>query len=296
MMIAVKRQGNRAFSPMPGARSTPRLDASTTLRVIAFACAGGLAGGALGCSRDLDAGTWKCGTSLGAIDLDDAGTTPFATGPVEMPWSAGFERGFCDYDRVRGFCYGDAESSFEVVTEPVRSGKLAAAFSITTASPGGDHQTRCVREGVLPTDAVYGAWYFIPWATSTPDNWNLMHFVGGDGTGLDPRWDVSLRSLDDGSPALYVRNLMRGPMGVTTDAAGTVPIGAWFHIEFRYLRAPDTTGLIELYQDGTRVIELRDLVTDPTTYGQWYVGNLAANLSPPDSTLYVDDVTIAFPR
>jgi hypothetical protein len=33
-------------------------------------------------------------------------------------------------------------------------------------------------------------------------------------------------------------------------------------------------------------------VTDPTDWGQWYVGNWADSLVPPASTVYVDDVTI----
>ena len=38
------------------------------------------------------------------------------------------------------------------------------------------------------------------------------------------------------------------------------------------------------------------LVTDNTDFGQWYVGNFADALTPPGSTLYVDDVTIRAAR
>jgi hypothetical protein len=33
-------------------------------------------------------------------------------------------------------------------------------------------------------------------------------------------------------------------------------------------------------------------MTDPSNWGQWYVGNLATALAPSNSTIYVDDVTI----
>ena len=41
-------------------------------------------------------------------------------------------------------------------------------------------------------------------------------------------------------------------------------------------------------------VNVTGLVTDPTDWGQWYVGNWADNLTPPASTVYVDDVTIGF--
>ena len=47
-----------------------------------------------------------------------------------------------------------------------------------------------------------------------------------------------------------------------------------------------------LYQDGALLLEVTGIVTDDTDVAQWYVGNLAKALTPPDSTLYVDDVTI----
>jgi hypothetical protein len=72
-----------------------------------------------------------------------------------------------------------------------------------------------------------------------------------------------------------------------------VPIGSWFHLEFYLRRAKDATGEAALYQDGVRVADFPNVVTDDTTYGQWFAGNLADSLNPPDSTLYMDDVTIS---
>jgi hypothetical protein len=63
-------------------------------------------------------------------------------------------------------------------------------------------------------------------------------------------------------------------------------------LEFRLRRASNATGAAALYQDGTLLLELADLTTDDTQYGQWYVGNYADALSPRDATIYVDDVTI----
>jgi hypothetical protein len=81
------------------------------------------------------------------------------------------------------------------------------------------------------------------------------------------------------------------PKGGTTSAK-SVPIGKWFHIVFFWKRAKDTSGEVSLYQDGERVVDLTNLVTDDSDWDQWYVGNLATALQPPQSTVYVDDITI----
>jgi hypothetical protein len=71
-----------------------------------------------------------------------------------------------------------------------------------------------------------------------------------------------------------------------------VPIGSWFHLEFRLLRAKDATGEIALYQNGTLIDERTGIVTDDTDFAQWYVGNLSFSMEGGSSSLYVDDVTI----
>jgi hypothetical protein len=40
------------------------------------------------------------------------------------------------------------------------------------------------------------------------------------------------------------------------------------------------------------VVDFANLITDDTDWGQWLVGNYAEALAPPESTVYVDDVTI----
>jgi hypothetical protein len=62
---------------------------------------------------------------------------------------------------------------------------------------------------------------------------------------------------------------------------------------FLKLRQGTNGGEVALYQDGNVVLDVTDLTTNDSTYGQWYLGNLGSGLTPPDSTLYVDDVTIS---
>ena len=245
-----------------------------------------------GCRPEIDVGTWNCGSSAGAIDADGDGSTPFSTAPVDSSWSAGFEDGFCEYDRREGFCYFAPDAAQAIVTSPVLSGDRAAAFSVTFA-PGSDGvQSRCVREGLLPLHATYGAWFYLPEAPTAADNWNLMHFRGADGSPpLINLWDVSLRARDDGTFVPFILDAINRS-ALTPTAVRPVPFGEWFHLEFTWLRASDATGAVALRQDGELVLEVDGLVTDTTQFAQWYVGNLANSLTPSDSTLYVDDVTI----
>jgi hypothetical protein len=245
---------------------------------------------AIACEPKLVAGTWDCPEITSA----DAGADPALDpdrAPVVVPWSSGFEDGFCGFKRVGGFCYQSGDDAFTAVTSPVHSGKKSAAFQITAVPPAG--QARCVRRGQLPSTAYYGAWYNIPVAATDLDNWNLFHFQGGEGeegTPLRGLWDVTITPDDAGTLRLSIYDFLH-----TTwhHAPSPVPFGTWFHIQVYLKRAADTRGAFALYQDGELAVDLQDLVTDDSTYGQWYVGNLARNLTPSESTLYVDDVTIS---
>jgi hypothetical protein len=215
--------------------------------------------------------------------------------PVGVPWSTGFEDGFCDYTRVAGYCYADGDASYTVVSSPAHSGNSAAAFQIrgdSTLNPG---QARCVRRGEFPTEAYYSAWYFLPTNATNSGNWNLFHFQGGEPGDRHGLWDVSLSSAANGDLSLYVYDFLT-PAKRGLGETPPIPIGAWFQIEFYLRRAADATGELALYQDGERIFELTNVRTDDTTWGQWYVGNLATDLAPPNSTLYVDDVAIRATR
>ena len=238
------------------------------------------------CEPELVVGTWTCPPP----DPDQAIGNRDKV--VDAPWATGFETGFCDYQRAGGFCYGDTDATFQIVNSPVHGGRHAAAFSVASDPSANGVQTRCVREGALPRRAAYGAWFYFPSLASNAGNWNLMHFQGGDD--LHSLWDVSLGSAADGSLYVYLFDFLNGSLRIPVTPP-PVPIGSWMHLEFRLQRASDATGQVALYQDGVPVIELANLVTDDTEFAQWYVGNYADGLTPPDSTIYVDDVTIRVP-
>lgn len=233
------------------------------------------------CEPELVVGAWSCNPNDAAVMAPES---------VEVPWSTGFEGEFCDFERAGGFCYAGPLAKFETVRSPVHSGRFAAAFRVAADSDD-SYQTRCVRQGVPPIEAYYGAWFFIPEHANNGANWNLVHFRGGDPGAQHGLWDISLENRSDGALEAFVFDFLHG-MIRRPSTPTPIPIGAWFHLELYLRRAADATGEIALYQDGRKLLGASNLVTDDTRWGQWYVGNLATGLTPADSTVYVDDVTI----
>ena len=243
----------------------------------------------------MNIGEWTCPATTANASTLDASATPSVTDPVTLPWSTGFENRFCDYTEPSGYC--TEPSLYSIVTSPKKSGHYAAKFTVIGEEGGIFQQSRCVRQGVLPKEAFYGAWYFIPATATNHENWNLIHFLGADSpksSNQHGTWDVSLANGPDGRLTLSVLNfLWKAPPADHILLGPPIPIGSWFHIEFYLRREKNATGEAALYKDGVRVVDFPNVITDDTDWGQWYVGNLATSLSPPESTLYVDDVTIA---
>jgi hypothetical protein len=246
----------------------------------------------LGCEPPLVVGALTCSSSeTGVAGANDGGAVD--GGKLPAPWQSSFDDGFCGYNDSAGYCYADSGGAYRIVTSPVHSGAFAAAFDLRATGGPGTRQARCVRQGVLPEQAFYGAWYYVPSGSSDPVNWNLFHFQGGErGRLLHGLWDVSLDALPDGQMAAYVRDLLHGHVYEQAEPI-PVPNDTWFHLEFYYKRASDETGEVALYQDDVEVVRVTDVVTDDDTpFGQWYVGNLALALTPPTSSVYVDDVSV----
>jgi Polysaccharide lyase len=247
-----------------------------------------------GCEPTLDVGEWSLPVTdpppLSCAEGTAAGGAASMKAPVESPWATGFEQSFCDYAAPGGFCYKNAQGTYATVTSPVHSGQYAAAFTVQSDAPG-ESQARCVRQGVLPVSAYYGVWYYVPELAKNTANWNLVHFQGGTLGPSPGLWDVSLRSTASGDLELYLFDFLNSRKLFAQNPV-PVPIGSWFHVQVYLKRAADATGEIALYQDGQQLLDLTNLITDDTNSGQWYVGNLATGLTPPASTLYLDDVTI----
>jgi hypothetical protein len=232
---------------------------------------------------------------LDALGLDGANDDAAASGltPLAVPWSTGFEGtpGDSWVPGSSGSCYVAGGASFQIVTSPVHSGQHSAAFTVNTAVASPSH-TRCLKQGVLPTAAYYGAWYYVPTQATNISNWNLLHFQGAnvaDGTVAHGLWDVSLENASDGTLHAAVYDFLRTRLLQTS---ASIALDTWVHLEVFLRRAADATGEFTLRTNGQVALDLTGVTTDDSLWGQWFVGNFAMALTPPSSTVYVDDVTI----
>ncbi|HMA94738.1 MAG TPA: hypothetical protein VKP30_18740 [Polyangiaceae bacterium] len=245
----------------------------------------------IGCDSKLVVGSWQCAPRASAT-LGTAGTS--GTSTEFANWSTGFEDGFCDYSAPDGFCFVTGKASYDIVESPVHQGRYAAAFHVDSLSDVRAAQTRCVRQGALPEQAYYGAWYYIPSVSQNSGIWNLFHFQGGQqGTALQYLWDVSLINDGKGGLRTVVFSHVEG-RDYGTEELPSVPIGEWFELQVFLKRDAGTSGEIAVYQNGTRFLNVSGIKTDNAddAWGQWYVGNLADSLDPPVSTVYVDDISV----
>jgi len=215
------------------------------------------------CDSKLSAGEWSCGANPDA-GTDFGDIVANLGEAVRIPWGTGFERDFCDYARARGFCYVAADGKYSVVSTEAHNGAFSAAFNVT-ADNSGQSQARCVRQGVLPQSAYYSAWYFFPERAASSGNWNLFHFQGGQPN--HNLWDVSVNTAANGDLSLYASDLQDGVKEYGRGAkAPLIPIGSWFEVGVFWRRAADATGEFSVYQDGHRILQLTDLITDDTTW------------------------------
>ena len=233
----------------------------------------------------------ECSTAEGG-----ASSSTTTSDPVPAPWETGFEDGFCSYKEGAGFCYNDPSSVYELVKTPVHSGMFAAGFELRTNGASGIRQTRCVRSGVLPEEAFYEAWYYVPSGISAVRQFNLFHFRGGPpGAMFQGLWDVSVDGPNGEELTPYVLDIVR-TRRYDPEASQPIPLDRWFKLTFYLKRAADTTGEVALFLDGTELVRVPNVITDDTPSQQWYVGSYSNNVAPSSTvTVFVDDVSIRLP-
>jgi hypothetical protein len=84
---------------------------------------------AAACDLIVVVGSWECAQAPW-VATDAASSDAQA---AVIPWSTGFERGFCDHAPPQGFCYSPDSASYRIVTSPVHPSPRRT--STTSPSP-----------------------------------------------------------------------------------------------------------------------------------------------------------------
>lgn len=220
--------------------------------------------------------------------------------PGELVWSTDHEVGdFSDWEDGGDFYggeyeWGDVNSYVDLgVGRDESNGVVADINTVARGETSGG--VRMYRR-VEASAAYYSAWFRLEEAHRVTDWWSIFLFHARDESlSLEndvSLWDVRLVNDEAGRLALqfFDHDTMRGtssPLG-----AGRVTPGTWFELK-AYLdyRPPNETRLI-VWQDDALLFDMKRLHTAPEEHVYWCVGNGAAELSPADSTLYLDDAAV----
>jgi hypothetical protein len=215
----------------------------------------------------------------------------------EYLWSAQHETGDLSewlLDGKGGSSADPPDTSLSVSTDFAHSGKYSVKLSNAAVS---DYETtRLWRQDDYPEEAYYSAWYYLPQAYLTTNDWTIMQIrapVPGDPTVLSLFMDVDIRSLPGGDMILTVFDHRPQYLRATTpDPAVPIPVGSWFQIVVYFRNVADDTGRFTLWQDGQLLYDLRR----PSGFNQivyFTPCSVSENLSPASSVIYVDDAAVS---
>ena len=218
----------------------------------------------------------------------------------DIIWSARHETGDLSEWAVEGEGGSASDppiASVEVTTDFAHSGGYSV--KLTNSATGAYDTARLWRETNFPEEAYYSAWYYLPRAYQVTADWTIQQFRAP--SSQDPSviayfLDIDLRSLPGGELILSVFDhraaYLRSP---TPDPAVLVPIGRWFQIEVFFRNIADDTGRFVVWLDGQLTYDIRR-PTGLSSTVYWSPCSSSEDLSPVDSTIYVDDAAVSIAR
>jgi hypothetical protein len=201
---------------------------------------------------------------------------------------------------------GDGEGGTYVANAPAppaaarglaHKGQYAGLATVTptTGTPSLDY---LFRHQPSPPEGYYSAWFYIPSSFAVKGWLSLTHFRGSstnDGNNIIPLWDVNLYTRGDGSLVAHLYNYTT-TTNVEEPIPAPVPLDTWVQFEVLLRKAPDTTGRIAVWQNGTLVIDEPAVITAPTDWVEWDAGGSSDDVAPSPALVYIDDAAISLTR
>ena len=191
--------------------------------------------------------------------------------------------------------FPDPANVIEVSTERVRHGADAAKLTIDAPS-GSQGSAALSRFGVLPVQAYYSAWYYLPRTVTVGNYWVIFKFRQQDQSTMDEFYDLDLVNLQTGEMSLQLYDHRRQAVVDLDMKDPVVPVGQWFQIEAFYRNAQDTTGRVTFWLDGRPIVDIANQAMAPTPWVEWDACSIGENLNPGTAVLYVDDCAVSRSR
>jgi hypothetical protein len=246
-------------------------------------------------------GLSACGKEVFLGSLGDgpgSGGSGGAGGNGDVLWRATFETGDLSewLGDGGGGTYTDGVTAAPIASRTAaRTGQWGGAVSFTSLTPTA--WSYLLRNQPSPPEAYYSAWIYLP-DTFEIGSWlSVLHFGysrTGDGNNIGPVWDFNIYPTADGT---LIAHLHEASAVANREPTNPIPVrmATWVHFEIFYKKAPDATGRIAIWQDGTQILDLPNVVTAPNAWTEWDVGG-ASNDVTPAATVYFDDVAISLSR
>ncbi|HXU07071.1 MAG TPA: hypothetical protein VN903_39230 [Polyangia bacterium] len=244
-------------------------------------------------------GATACGRHVHLGSLADGGDSGGGDGGGGILWQATFEPGDLSewIGDGNGGIYMDARATAPAASADVsHRGRFSGVAGF--APMGLTSWSYLYRDQPSPSDAYYGAWFYIP-ATVQIGSWLSLHHFGyraaADAADTMPVWDFHVYPTADGSLAarLYESSTIKN---FEQTAPVPVPLATWVHFEILYRKAADATGGITAWQDGVQILDLANALTAPTEWVQWDAGGGSNDITPVPAFVYIDDATISLSR
>lgn len=239
----------------------------------------------------------------GGVSSSAGASTGASNNPIppagELVWSGDHETGdWSDWQQGGAFYGGEyqwGDVSTYVGPGVGRDGSNGVVANIDTAAREEPSQGVRLYRRIEQTGAYYSAWFRLTGAHSVSDWWSIFLFhARDDSLSLDndvSLWDVRVIDTPEGEMALqfFDHDVMQGSLAGPN---GIVRAGEWFELR-AYLDYRPTSGTrLAIWLDGTLLFDRKELHTAVQDNVFWCIGNGAARLEPPDSTLYMDDAAI----
>lgn len=189
-----------------------------------------------------------------------------------------------------------------VDTQQARSGRFALDAVASAAPSGSTSAAMLLRTSDLPQAAYYSAWFYLPADIASADYWLIFKFRSrtSDLTPVEVElWDIDLTRQGAGLELRVFHHTSTNNPGlgevVRPESSLAVPLERWFQVEAYLRAAPDDTGELMVWQDGTLLYDIRG-PSAPSEYLQWSAGSAAQALSQGQARVLIDDAAISLRR
>jgi hypothetical protein len=231
----------------------------------------------------------------------DLGT--IGDGPSSVLWRGTFEPG--DFSEWTGDGEGGIYTQPVATTPPavttalVHGGRYAGVVTLTPMN-NMPSTTYLFRNQPSPQAAYYSAWFFVPSSIPVATWLSLTHFSGsttGDGKNLTAVWDVNLYPMIGGGGGLAAElyDYLDG-MNTRETSPTPVPRDSWVQFEVFVSKATTKTGQVEVWQNGTLILQRTNVSTGMNDWLQWDAGGSSPDPMASPGSVYMDDAAISLVR